>query len=46
MGASYAVDRNAWLSARWISTRSLTYPGGPWAPFNVDVLQVDLNGRF
>lgn len=46
LGASYGIDRNAWMTARWISTRALTYPGGPWAPFNVDVLQVELNGRF
>jgi len=46
VGGSYGIDRNAWMSARWISTRALTYPGGPWAPFNVDVLQVELNGRF
>ena len=46
LGASYGIDRNAWMSMRWTSTKALTYPGGPWAPFNVDVLQVELNGRF
>ncbi len=46
VGASYGIDRNAWMSLRWTSTKAITYTGGPWAPFNVDVLQVELNGRF
>jgi hypothetical protein len=46
LGASYGLDRNAWATLRWTSTRALTYPGGPWAPFAVDIVQLDFNARF
>ncbi|MFN0160451.1 MAG: putative porin, partial [Burkholderiales bacterium] len=46
LGYSYGLDRNAWATLRWTSTRALTYPGGPWAPFAVDIVQLDFNTRF
>jgi len=48
IGGSYAVDRNAWLTARWTSTKNLIdYNAGfSGAPLSIDVLQLDFNARF
>jgi len=40
-GGGLGVARNVDLSARWYSTREIT-----GAPYSVDIVQVDLNGRF
>lgn len=41
LGASYGVDKNAWLSARWFSADEIT-----GLPLSTDVLLVDLNAKF
>lgn len=41
LGAMYALDRNAWLSAKWLSADELD-----GLPYAVDVLQVDFNAKF
>jgi hypothetical protein len=41
LGGSFAWDRNAWLSAKWLSADEID-----GLPFAVDVLQVDFNARF
>lgn len=41
LGGSYALDRNVWLSAKWMSADAID-----GLPFGVDVLQVDFNARF
>lgn len=41
LGASYGIDKNAWLSARWLSTDEIT-----GLPLSTDVLLVDLNAKF
>src|SRR5262249_47588474 len=41
LGYSYGVGRNAWISARWLSSKEIS-----GAPLAIDVLQVDLNARF
>ena len=51
VGASYGIDKNAWLTARWfsadeISPRSTTIGGTPLSPLSVDVLMLDLNTKF
>ena len=45
MGANYAIDKNAWLSARYFSTDAISNPrlnGG----YSVDVLLLDFNAKF
>lgn len=45
LGSSYGVDKNAWMSARWHSTRAVSgLPSN--LPLNVDVLFVDFNAKF
>lgn len=41
LGGSYGVDRNTWLSAKWLSADEID-----GLPYGVDVLQVDLNAKF
>lgn len=41
LGASYAVDKHAWVSFRWFSSTAIDGP-----PFATDTLQVDLNAKF
>ena len=45
LGANYAIDKNAWLSARYFSTDAISGPaidGG----YSVDVLLLDFNAKF
>lgn len=51
LGASYGIDKNAWITARWfsadeISPRSTSVGGTPLSPLSVDVLMLDLNTKF
>jgi hypothetical protein len=41
VGAGLGIAKDVDLSARWLSSREVT-----GAPYSVDVIQVDLNGRF
>lgn len=41
IGGSYGMDRNTWLTARWLSADAID-----GLPFAVDVLQVDFNAKF
>ncbi len=41
IGGLYGVDRNSWLSAKWLSADQID-----GEPFGVDVLQVDFNAKF
>ncbi|MBC8750770.1 MULTISPECIES: putative porin [Paraburkholderia] len=41
LGAAYAVARDTWLSARYLSAREVY-----GAPLSIDVLQLELNARF
>jgi polyhydroxyalkanoate synthesis regulator phasin len=41
LGASYALDRNVWLAAKWMSADAID-----GLPYSVDVLQLDFNARF
>jgi hypothetical protein len=41
LGASYGVDKNAWLTARWFSADEIT-----GLPLATDVLLLDFNARF
>jgi hypothetical protein len=41
VGAQYALARNTWLSAQWLSTREVTGP-----PLAIDVFNLQLHGRF
>jgi hypothetical protein len=44
VGASYGIDKNAWLSARWLSADEITPRAA--SPLNIDVLMLDLNAKF
>ena len=44
LGANYAIDKNAWLSARYLSTDAISNPG--LSTFSVDVLLLDFNAKF
>lgn len=53
LGASWGIDKNAWLSARWMSSQLIDsmapqIAGSTVAPtkLSVDLLQVDLNAKF
>lgn len=48
LGGSYAVDRNAWMTLRWTSTKNLPdcCSSLSGAPLAIDVLQLDFNARF
>ncbi|MBD3813817.1 MAG: putative porin [Betaproteobacteria bacterium] len=41
IGGSYGMDRNTWLTAKWLSADAID-----GLPFGVDVLQVDFNAKF
>ncbi len=41
LGANFAFASNVWTTVRWLSAQNI---GG--APYNVDVLQVDLNAKY
>ncbi|MDP2229639.1 putative porin [Methylotenera sp.] len=41
LGANYAIDKNAWLSARYFSADSIT-----GLPLAIDVLLLDFNAKF
>lgn len=41
LGGSYALDKNAWLTGRWISTKEVFGP-----PLSIDTLQFEFNARF
>lgn len=41
LGGSYGLDRNTWLSAKWMSADEID-----GLPYGVDVMQVDLNAKF
>ena len=41
IGANYGIDKNIYASARWLSASEVY-----GAPFEVDVMQLELNTRF
>ncbi len=41
LGASYGLDRNVWITTRFLSASEIKGP-----PLSIDVFQVDLNARF
>ena len=41
VGGAYGVDRNSWVSAKWLSADQID-----GLPFGVDVMQVDFNAKF
>ena len=41
LGASYAVDKNAWFTGRWSATKEVFGP-----PLAIDTLQLEFNARF
>lgn len=41
LGGSYGLDKNTWLSLRWMSSDQVDGP-----PLAIDTLQVDLNAKF
>ncbi len=41
MGGQYGLERNTWLSLKWLSADEIDGP-----PLAIDVLQLDLNTRF
>lgn len=41
LGGSYALDKNAWVTGRWISTKEVFGP-----PLSIDTLQFEFNARF
>ena len=53
LGANYGLDKNTWVSARWLSSNlidstapQLSGDPQPSTKLSVDVFQVDLNARF
>ncbi len=44
VGASYGLDKNAWLTARWFSADEITPRTA--LPLSIDVLMLDLNAKF
>ena len=45
VGGNYGLDKNTWLSLRWLSADEIeTSPG--FLPLSIDVLQLDLNAKF
>lgn len=41
IGGMYGLDKNTWLSARWLSSDQIS-----GLPLSIDVLQIDLNAKF
>jgi len=52
LGGSYGIDKNTWLSARWMASQLIdsmapkTDSTVPATKLSVDLLQVELNSRF
>lgn len=46
VGASYGLDDNAWLTARWFSADEITPKISTIDPLSIDVLMLDLNTKF
>lgn len=48
IGGSYGLDKNTWLSARWMSSDAISTPGYSSVPLplSMDVFQIDLNAKF
>jgi len=48
IGGSYGLDKNTWLSARWMSSDAISTPGYTSVPLplSIDVFQLDLNAKF
>lgn len=51
VGASYGIDKNAWVTARWYSAKEINPRGADifgtaLSPLSIDVLMIDLNTRF
>lgn len=42
LGGSYGIDRNTWLSIKWMSADGISNP----VKYGIDVFQLDLNARF
>lgn len=41
LGGSYAFDKNAWITGRWLSTKEVY-----GQPLSIDTLQIEVNARF
>jgi Putative porin len=41
LGGSYAIDKNAWFTGRWMATKEVFGP-----PLQIDILQLEFNARF
>ncbi|GBL45117.1 outer membrane receptor for ferric coprogen and ferric-rhodotorulic acid [Sulfuriferula multivorans] len=41
LGGQYGLDKNTWLSARWLSSNQIS-----GLPLSIDVFQLDLNAKF
>lgn len=41
VGGSYAIDKNAWFTGRWMATKEVYGP-----PLSIDMLLVEFNARF
>jgi len=46
VGASYGLDKNAWLTARWFSADEIVSRSSSLTPLSIDVLMLDLNSKF
>jgi len=46
IGASYGIDKNAWVSGRWLSADQISGPPLGAPPLGIDVLMLDLNAKF
>ena len=41
LGASYGIDKNAWVTGRWFSADQIS-----GLPLGIDVLMLDFNAKF
>lgn len=46
LGASYGVDKNAWITGRWFSSESISGLSNNQLPLSIDVLMLELNAKF
>ncbi|HEY3300736.1 MAG TPA: putative porin [Methylophilaceae bacterium] len=46
LGASYGLDKNAWMTARWFSSEAVSGLSKNQLPLSIDVLMLDLNAKF
>jgi hypothetical protein len=46
VGASYGLDKNTWLTARWFSADEIKPRVESGNPLSIDVLMLDLNAKF